>query len=222
MTIQELEKIFEANKNLAQAQKMKKYLRNQFEFLGIAKPRRALLEKDFIKSHKNDELKAIMLLVKELHQKSYREYMYTAQILLLTVYKRLTIKEIYEVTSLTVINAWWENTDGYNAIIKRWLKLNPQYIEQYVKTYYQEDNLWLRRIAIICQLSLKDTTDFPILTLAIQENINDQEFFIQKAIGWALRDYSKFNLNVVQQFMQENETKLSKLAIKEGSKYLKI
>ncbi len=220
MEIKKLEKIFEENKDEQQALKMEAYLRNQFKMLGIPKSKRAGLEKEFIKETKklnNDEL---ITLVNELHNKDYREYMYTAQQILLANFKKLTIEDIYKITNLALINPWWENADGYVMVIKRWLKQNPGYIKEYVNKYYNNKNFWLRRISIIAQLSLKEKTDFEVLKKAIKYNIKDKEFFIQKAIGWSLRDYSKSNPKEVRNFIEENKDKLSNLAIKEGSKYI--
>ncbi len=62
-----------------------------------------------------------------------------------------------------LIESWWENTDGYNMIIKRWLANNPDFIEQYVNAYYNDGNMWKRRASIICQLNLNDQTNFPLL-----------------------------------------------------------
>lgn len=84
--------------------------------------------------------------------------------------------------------------------------------------FYQHDNFWMRRVAIILQLLEKDTLDTVLLTKAIEYDIKTDEFFIQKAIGWALRNYSKFNPEWVREFVEQHQ--LSKLAVKEATKYL--
>lgn len=84
----------------------------------------------------------------------------------------------------------------------------------------QDSDFWVRRVAIEYQLLKKDQTNKELLRQILQNNLNDQEFFINKAIGWALRDYSKTNPEWVNEFIEENRDGLSKLSIREGSKYL--
>ncbi len=220
MTIIKLSKTFESNKNHEYAKKQEKYLKNQFKFLGISKPRRSELEKDFIKSFNDEKSDKIINTIITLHKMDYREYMYTGQQLGIKNIKKFNYDDICKLISLTKINPWWENTDGYVMIIKRWLKINPKYIEILVNDYYQDENFWIRRLAIICQLSLKENTNFIVMKKAIEYNINDNEFFIQKAIGWALREYSKTEPEVVMSYIKKNESRLSNLAIREGMKII--
>ena len=84
----------------------------------------------------------------------------------------------------------------------------------------RDEDFWLRRIAIEHQLLQKEETDVQLLEQILINNLNQTEFFINKAIGWALRDYSKTNPDWVLEFIEKYKDKLSKLSIKEGSKYL--
>lgn len=83
-----------------------------------------------------------------------------------------------------------------------------------------EDNIWVRRVAINHQLLFKEKTDTDLLAAIIKNNLNDTEFFVNKAIGWSLRDYSKTNPEWVANFIQENQSTMSTLSIREGGKYL--
>lgn len=218
--INELEVIFENNKSQEKKEKMEKYLLNQFSFLGIPSSIRVGLEKDFIKENKRKDEMEILKIICELHHKDEREYMYTGQKLGVVSYKKFSYNSIQKLIELTLISSWWENTDGYIMIIRRWLKENDDYTERLINDYYQHENKWIRRMTILCQLGLKDKFNCMLLEKVINWNINDQEFFIQKAIGWILRDYSKFNQGFVEVFVERNVDTLSKLAQKEGSKYL--
>ena len=82
------------------------------------------------------------------------------------------------------------------------------------------DNLWLRRVAINYQRKLKEKTDTELLEQIICNNLGTNEFFINKAIGWILREYSKVNPDWVRKFLQKYESRLAKLSIREASKYL--
>lgn len=84
----------------------------------------------------------------------------------------------------------------------------------------QDDDFWLRRIAIDHQLLRKDQTDQHLLEKIIVNNLNSDEFFINKAIGWSLRDYSKTDPEWVRNFIEKYQDKMSSLSIKEASKYL--
>lgn len=84
----------------------------------------------------------------------------------------------------------------------------------------RDEDFWLRRLAIEHQLLQKEETDVQLLEQILVNNLDQFEFFINKAIGWALRDYSKTNPDWVLEFIEKYKDKLSKLSIKEGSKYL--
>jgi 3-methyladenine DNA glycosylase AlkD len=83
-----------------------------------------------------------------------------------------------------------------------------------------DDNIWLRRIAIDHQLLRKEKTDTALLEAIIENNFGQKEFFINKAIGWSLRDYSKTNPEWVRAFVEKYRDKLAPLSIKEASKYI--
>ena len=84
----------------------------------------------------------------------------------------------------------------------------------------ESDDMWLRRIAIDHQLCRKEKTDAALLKKILINNLGSDEFFINKAIGWSLRDYSKTNPQWVREFLQEHKESLSTLSIREGSKYI--
>lgn len=84
----------------------------------------------------------------------------------------------------------------------------------------QDEDIWLRRLAIDHQNSRKDLTNPELLEKIIVNNFGTDEFFINKAIGWSLRDYSKVNPNWVRSFINKFEKRMDKLSIKEASKYL--
>ncbi len=220
MTIVQLQTIFEANRDIENAVKQEAYLKNQFMFLGLAKPIRAELEKDFVKDTKQLDVEQIIDICFELTELGFREYLYTAQRVMDANYQKFELSHIERLVKITLIDSWWENTDGFQSFVRKWFKANPQAIRPFVESKYKDDNMWIRRLAIIAQLGLKEQTDFTIMKRAIRYNLNYDEFFIQKAIGWALRDYSKTNQKAVAEFITQYNDKLSNLAIREGSKYL--
>lgn len=220
MQINELVVLFEQHQNLENKTKQEQYLKNQFKFLGISKPLRSELEKPFLVAQKDKSAEQLIVLASELHNLEYREYMYTAQTLLVKYVKKLSFTDINEMMKLTLVNSWWENTDGYNMVIKKWLALNSNYILRFVNKYYKRKNFWLRRMAIIAQLGFKEDTNLKALSKALEYNLSDNEFFVAKAVGWALRDLSKSNPMYVNQFLIKYEQQMKNLSIKEAKKYL--
>ena len=99
-------------------------------------------------------------------------------------------------------------------IVKRY----PEVIEETINQWAVHDNMWLRRTAILFQLKYKEQTNENLLYHYINKNADSKEFFIQKAIGWALREYSKTNSESVKTFIEGNQ--LARLSVREGSKYL--
>ena len=84
----------------------------------------------------------------------------------------------------------------------------------------KDSNIWLKRVAILYQLSLKEKVDKQILERILVDNLGDNEFFINKAIGWALRNYSKYNPEWVREFIKKNKDNMASLSIREASKYI--
>lgn len=220
MTITELQILFEKNKDAENAIKQEAYLKNQFKFLGLPKPKRASLEKQFVKNTKQLEKEQVIEVIFNLSELTEREYLYTSQMVLQANYLKFDYDNVLELTKITRNNQWWENTDGFQSFLKKWFRANPEYIKPFVLEFYQDENMWMRRLAIIAQLGMKDITDFTVMKKAIRYNLKYDQFFIQKAIGWALRDYSKVNPGDVAAFIDNHREQMSNLAIREASKYI--
>ncbi len=211
-----------SHKNDEKKGDMEAYMKNQFSFLGLQKTERARIEKPFFQKWKNKEIDEIILIIFKLHEQKEREFMYTAQQFLLFSLKKLSYEDLIKVIPLLKINSWWDNTDGYNIAFKRFFKKHPQYIDVFVESYNKNDNLWIARLSIICQLGLKEKTNKKALKKAIINNIHNQDFFIQKAIAWALRDYSGTNPQFVCDFVAKYKNQLSSLAQREALRKIKI
>lgn len=195
--------VFEANQDLENKIKQEAYLKNQFLFLGIKQPIRKQIQKDFLIQSKkltNDE---IIELVTKLHNLEHREYMYLGRDILAHNIRKLTTPDLIKLMPLITIKPWWENVDGYVGIFNQVL-LRENKIEDFIDKYYQNDDMWVRRMTILIQLKSKDQTNTKYLDKVIKYNYMDKEFFIQKAIGWALREYSKTNPEYVEKYIEEN------------------
>ena len=206
------------HKNEEQAQKMSKYMLNKFEYIGIKTPERREIFKNFFKEYKNEE-KIDWEFVNKCWENKYREFQYIAADYLKNMKDKLTIDDIPKFKRLILEKSWWDTIDNLDMTIGA-LALKDSNVNKILLEWSIDENIWLRRIAIDHQLLRKEKTNTELLEKILKNNLGQAEFFINKAIGWALRDYSKTNPEWVRNFIEENRENMAKLSIKEASKYL--
>ena len=206
------------HKNEEQARQMSKYMLNKFEYIGIKTPERRKIFKNFFKEYKNEE-KIDWEFVNKCWENKYREFQYIAADYLKNMKDKLTIDDIPKLKQLILKKSWWDTIDNLDMTIGA-LALKDSNVNKILLEWSIDENVWLRRIAIDHQLLRKEKTNTELLEKVLENNLGQAEFFINKAIGWALRDYSKTNPEWVKNFIEENKEKMAKLSIKEASKYL--
>jgi 3-methyladenine DNA glycosylase AlkD len=130
----------------------------------------------------------------------------------------LVLDDIEKIETLITTHSWWDSVDSLNSVVGHMCIMYPELKERVISRWSCSENHWLVRVAIIFQLKYKNQTDVELLSKVILENRNTNEFFINKAVGWILREYAKTNKEWVREFLQNNE--LSKLSIREAGKYL--
>ncbi|MBP3040587.1 DNA alkylation repair protein [Bacillaceae bacterium Marseille-Q3522] len=211
--------IYYENKNEEKAVKMAAYMKNNFPFLGIAKPERVKITKDFFKQRKKDK-QIDWEFIFTCYEMPEREFHYLAISYLSLVRKLLVKDDIGKIEKLIVKNSWWDSVDSLDEITGYMCLQYPELKEAVIMKWVASDNIWLKRVAIDFQLQYKEKTDPEMLKKAILYNCDTNEFFVNKAIGWSLREYSKTNKEWVKQFLREAEEKLSPLSVREASKYL--
>lgn len=205
-------------KDITQAAQMSAYMKNQFNFLGLQSAvRSAFAEKYFKQVKQSKEIDWDFVF--KCWECDYRELQYIAVDYLLSKQKYITDKDINNLKKLITTKSWWDSVDSFNRIFGT-LLITYSSVKDTLLKWSTDDNIWLRRTAIICQLHLKEKTDIAMLKKIIYNNFGTNEFFINKAIGWSLRQYSKTNPDWVRDFIQRYNDKLSKLSVKEGSKYI--
>ena len=150
----------------------------------------------------------------------YHEMQYIAMDYLNVVSKQLTPQDLPHIELLITRKSWWDTIDALDKVIGG-IFLNFPEIRPQLIHWSQHDNIWLRRVAIDCQLSLKRQTDQALLNEVIQNNFGQSEFFINKAIGWALREYGKTHPDWVRNFVQQHREKMAPLSVREALKRLK-
>jgi len=197
---------------------MAAYMRNQFSFLGVRATERRERTKPVIKTSRTLTLPVLQDWLSFYYEQPAREYQYVAIDLALVNVKRFT-PELFDWCERQIpVKAWWDSVDAWRKVMSTYLVANAA-VTTRGRDFIQTDEMWSRRVGITLQLGLKGVTNQAFLTEAIENSQTDSEFFIQKAIGWALRDYSKTNPLWVQAFMSSHQ--LSTLAEREGRKALK-
>jgi len=215
---EEIIKIFYENRDDYEAEKMSAYMKNKFPFLGIKKPHRSKLQREFKKQWKKNK-KIDWNFIFRLWDLPEREFQYLAVDLIISLGNELEKTDINKVEQLVTNKSWWDTVDLLSSnIIGILCERYPELKENTILLWSKSDSLWLSRSAILFQLKYKEKTDTHLLAQTIIDNSNSNEFFINKAIGWALREYSKIDKDWVKEFIQQNT--LKPLSIREGSKYL--
>ncbi|MFI5282855.1 MAG: DNA alkylation repair protein [Candidatus Dormibacterales bacterium] len=114
--------------------------------------------------------------------------------------------------------AWWDCVDELAHVVGELLRSHPKELRRVMRSWSTDPNLWKRRVSIICQLAFKRDTDLRLLYANIEPNLADGDFFIRKAIGWALRQYAWTDPEEVARYVREHEGRLSGLSRREALK----
>jgi 3-methyladenine DNA glycosylase AlkD len=219
--VDELVKLYTQHIDLDYANWSKKYLRNQFNFLGIRTPLRRKLTKQFIHEFGVPTKENLEYVILTLWERSEREYQKAALDMLEKVKVDLTPDDMPWLSSLLVNKSWWDTVDVLSPHIMGYMfTAYPKLISQYADQWILDDNIWLQRSALLYQLYYKNRTDEKRLFQYIVNRANSEEFFVQKAIGWVLREYGKTNPLVVKKFVSLND--LKPLSRREALKNLRI
>jgi 3-methyladenine DNA glycosylase AlkD len=214
-----LKALYQKHADTAQAAPMKKYMRDQFEYLGIKTPQNAALLKEFIAKHGLPELADLDQVLRDLWSLPQREFQYVAVGLLGKFENQLPANFIDTIEHLITTKSWWDTVDAIAThIVGAHFKRHSMVKKKYLAKWRKSDHFWLRRTAILFQLNYKQETDFELLCDIIRENLDSKEFFINKAIGWALRQYAYTDPIAVKKFVKS--TPLHPLSRREAMKHL--
>lgn len=198
-----LKNLFEANANPVNAAPMKKYMRDQFDYLGIKSPQFKALLSGFIKENGLPPIEDLDTIARQLWNLPQREFQYLGTSLVGKMEKRLEEEFIVTLEFLITHKSWWDTVDtiaGHPVGVM--FESFPRVKAKYLKKWRKSDNFWLKRTTLLFQLNYKEETDFNLLCELIRENLGSDEFFINKAIGWALRQYAWTNPMPVRKFVK--------------------
>ena len=211
--------LFEQNADSAQVAPMKAYMRDQFEYLGIKSPQFKLLMKQHIAEHGLPPVDELDSIARELWSLPQREFQYVAISFSERLNEQLPKEFIKTLETMLITKSWWDTVDSIaGSIVGVHFRRFPTAREKYLAKWRKSENFWLRRTCILFQLNYKEETDFPLLCDLIHENLGSKEFFINKAIGWALRQYARTDPKAVKKFVKA--TDLHPLSRREAMKHL--
>ncbi len=219
--ITDLETDLRKNAHRETALPMERYMKNNFSFRGIKTTERRAILKTHWNNHKSEIKSNLREICWELFQKKEREFHYCAiDVLLKEINKKYIVNDIQLIEKFITTHSWWDSVDPLAKYgLGNYLIQFPDETYKVIESFSNSENRWLNRSAILFQLDYKKETDFDLLQSVSEQHKMSNEFFIQKAIGWALRDYSRFNPKGVTDYV--NSTTLKPLSRREALRNIK-
>ena len=218
---QPLQKAFHQHANAENAMQMKKYMKDRYDFFGVKSPLRKEIFRQHLKGHSGiiPTGETALFMMKWCWEQPQREFQYVAMELLQKTVKK-DPKEIIELYEYLITNkSWWDTIDFIASnLVGVYFKRFPEQINPLTQQWMQSGNMWLQRTCLLFQLKYKAETDTELLHQFINQLSDSKEFFIRKAIGWILREYSKTNPDFVIDYVEKYP--LSGLSHREALKWL--
>ena len=197
------------------ARGMAAYMKDQFAFFGIQTPPRRRATLAILRAYPGDPVEA----ARELWALPEREYQYVAVDLLRQHHKRLKRSDLPALEGLVQEKSWWDSVDGLAVSSGKLVAREPDLVNR-MDALIDAPDFWLRRIALLHQLDRKEKTDTARLFDYCLRCADEREFFIRKAIGWALRQYARTDPLAVRGFLDAHRERLSGLSFREAAKHL--
>jgi 3-methyladenine DNA glycosylase AlkD len=204
----------------ADAPAMAAYMKHRFQFLGVKTPARRAASKTFIAAHEAAPGDELITTAHSLWRQPEREFHYVATDLLSRWQRSLGAEHLADVHELITTNSWWDTVDALAAHVVGALVQRDPGLVAAMDAWIDDPDMWVARSAILHQLAYRSDTDDARLFGYCFRRAADTEFFIRKAIGWALRQYSYVDPNAVQEFVDANRQLLSGLTVREALKHI--
>jgi 3-methyladenine DNA glycosylase AlkD len=207
----------------AKARPMAAYMKTDQPFYGAQKPARTAVATEMVKrwvpAHRSEYRNAVLALWSQPH----REEQYLAIGYARAFPRYVTVASLPLYRRLIVEGAWWDLVDDVAIhLVGDVLARHREQTTPRVRDWIDDDDLWLRRSAIICQVGDKEDTDQALLFDACAARMHESDFFIRKAIGWALRSYAHTAPDAVRAFVLTHRNELSALSFREATKHLEV
>jgi 3-methyladenine DNA glycosylase AlkD len=200
---------------------MQAYMKSDMPYRGISAPDMRLICKRIFADHPLSSCDQWRSSVLELWRDArFREERYAAiELVALRPHRDCRTPGVLPMYEEMIVNgAWWDHVDAMAHHVGNLLRTYPDQMRPVMRTWSTDKDLWKRRVSIICQVSFKKETDVELLYANIEPNLADRNFFIRKAIGWALRSYAWTDPREVERYVEANEARLSGLSRREALK----
>lgn len=221
--VRALQRALQVKADPVRAAGVQKYMKSAMPYYGVTMPVQRQIWRDLFDAHQftsRDELHAVAL--QFWREAKFREERYAA--IALTDQRRhrswqdTTVIATYE--EMIVTGAWWDYVDAIATHqLGDVLRADPRRMKPLLRRWAKAaDSMWKRRAAILCQIGFKSQTDLNLLYGCIEPNLSHKDFFIRKAIGWALRQYAWTDPREVKRYVSANRARLSPLSVREALK----
>lgn len=209
----------EAQQDPAKADPMMKYMKNKFIYFGIKGPELSAITSRFFGQYGHPHISALTEFLLACWEQPEREFQYIAVGELRRYIPMVEPEFISTIEQLITTKSWWDTVDSLAAnSVGPLFSRFPDTRDELLQRWIPSENMWLRRTTILFQLNYRTKLDFPLLTSIIEQNLGSKEFFINKAIGWALRQHSKIDRKAVTEFCDRAD--LSNLSRREALKWM--
>ncbi len=195
------------------------YMKNRFAFYGIPSPERRQVQREVSTRFQLPKKMDGEIIIRNFWQRPQREYQYISQELAAKYVKQFEKPDIKLIEFMIQNKSWWDTIDFIAPnLVGKYFKTFPEQRDPIVQKWLDSNNMWLQRSAVLFQLKYKTELDTKLLTHIIHSLLGSKEFFINKAIGWILREYGKTNPDWVVGFV--DNTQLENLSRREALKLL--
>ena len=200
---------------------MQAYMKTDMPFYGVPKPLRTPVARELKKRFPPSTASEYRRNVSDLWDLLHREEKYLAIDYAESFRQFITFGQIDLYQRLITEGAWWDFVDEIAShLVGRVVLTDRERMRPVLEAWIDHPDLWIRRTAILSQLGHKENTDWPILADFCLRRAHEKEFFIRKAIGWALREYARVQPDLVRDFANEHREELSSLSYREATKHL--
>lgn len=202
------------------AEPMAAYMKHRFVFLGVKTPARRAASRTTISSSRRADIDDVVEFAHRLRDQPEREFHYVASDVLRANETRLRADHLDDLRALVERDAWWDTVDALaSPTIGTMVRRHPE-LGRTMDAWIEDPGIWLARVAILHQLRYGAATDADRLFGYARRRAADPEFFIRKAIGWALRQYARTEPDEVSRFVRDHSHELSSLTVREATRHL--
>ncbi len=213
----ELRSALEAVADPAQAPDMARYMKDRFAFLGVRSPQRRAAQKPWVTAVAAAGPQAGLEAAATLWEQPEREFQYVGCDLLARGARGLPAAALADVRRLVRKRSWWDTVDHLAKVVGTMVRTHPE-LSSRLDEWVRDEDMWVSRAAILHQLGWKDSADPSVVLGYCEQQIGHQDFFIRKAIGWALRDLARSYPEDVWAFV-DSHPEMSGLSRREATKH---